>query len=357
VFLLLAAPSPGTAAPRPGEVLLIGGGVLVIVSGCVAVARWGRGTQRALSLAAATGALFGVTAGLAKVAANDLHRGVGEVLRDWPGYAALGCAAAGFVLSQHAFRAGVAVAPALAVMVVSNPLAGIGSGSCGWASTFPPVSVGQWPWRGRWPASPCSPSGRPRQRGRRKRRDASARGAFDQAGQPVEGLSQLPVDVVGRFAAVVARVVAEEGQVQHRVAGAAFGRGNLQPAAVVRAALPAPFEPSLVAAFAQQARLLPVPDTSTSTPGGSAGCTDTVPGSQRSSVARSAAVVNTASALAEIRRSHSNSARLGGYPAEPGITRPAVEDAWACAMTPRCGPPVTPFRVSAARAALAPGSA
>jgi drug/metabolite transporter (DMT)-like permease len=128
VFLLLAAPSPGTAAPRPGEVLLIGGGVLVIVSGCVAVARWGRGTQRALSLAAATGALFGVTAGLAKVAANDLHRGVGEVLRDWPGYAALGCAAAGFVLSQHAFRAGVAVAPALAVMVVSNPLAGIGFG-------------------------------------------------------------------------------------------------------------------------------------------------------------------------------------------------------------------------------------
>ncbi|MFF1612281.1 DMT family transporter [Amycolatopsis sp. NPDC058278] len=91
-------------------------------------ARWGRGTRRALSLAAATGVLFGVTAGLAKVAANDLHRGVGEVVRDWPGYAALACAAAGFVLSQHAFRAGVAVAPSLGVMVVLNPLAGIGFG-------------------------------------------------------------------------------------------------------------------------------------------------------------------------------------------------------------------------------------
>jgi drug/metabolite transporter (DMT)-like permease len=81
-----------------------------------------------LSLAAATGVLFGVTAGLAKVAANDLHRGVGEVVRDWPGYAALACAGVGFVLSQHAFRAGVAVAPSLAVMVVLNPLAGIGFG-------------------------------------------------------------------------------------------------------------------------------------------------------------------------------------------------------------------------------------
>jgi drug/metabolite transporter (DMT)-like permease len=114
--------------PRPGEALLLGGGVVAIVGGCVVAARWGRGTRRALSLAAATGVLFGVTAGLAKVAANDLHRGVGEVVRDWPGYAALACAGAGFVLSQHAFRAGVAVAPSLAVMVVLNPLAGIGFG-------------------------------------------------------------------------------------------------------------------------------------------------------------------------------------------------------------------------------------
>jgi drug/metabolite transporter (DMT)-like permease len=128
VFLLLAAPTPGTTVPRPGEALLLGGGVVAIVGGCVVAARWGRGTRRALSLAAATGVLFGVTAGLAKVAANDLHRGVGEVVRDWPGYAALACAAAGFVLSQHAFRAGVAVAPSLAVMVVLNPLAGIGFG-------------------------------------------------------------------------------------------------------------------------------------------------------------------------------------------------------------------------------------
>jgi hypothetical protein len=56
----------------------VAGGAVTIVAGCVAVARSGEGTQRALSPAAATGALFGVTAGLTKVAANDLHHGVGE---------------------------------------------------------------------------------------------------------------------------------------------------------------------------------------------------------------------------------------------------------------------------------------
>jgi hypothetical protein len=119
-FLLLAAPSPGTTVPRPAEALLVGG--------CVAAARWGGGTRRPLALAAATGVLFGVTAGLAKLAADDLDRGIGDVLGDWPGYAALACAAAAFVLSRHAFRAGVAVAPAPAVMVVLNPLTGIGFG-------------------------------------------------------------------------------------------------------------------------------------------------------------------------------------------------------------------------------------
>jgi hypothetical protein len=52
VFLLLAAPAPGTTVPRPGEALLLDGGVVAIVGGCVVAARRGRGTRRALSLAA-----------------------------------------------------------------------------------------------------------------------------------------------------------------------------------------------------------------------------------------------------------------------------------------------------------------
>ena len=128
-FLLLAGPVPGRAVPGPGETLLLGSGVVAVVAGCLAVASRFRGTPRTLSLAAATGVLFGVTAGLAKLTADGFRHGVVAVLTDWPGYAVLVCAAGGFVLSQHAFRAGVAVAPALAVMVVVNPLAGIAFGA------------------------------------------------------------------------------------------------------------------------------------------------------------------------------------------------------------------------------------
>jgi drug/metabolite transporter (DMT)-like permease len=124
-FLLLAEPGAGGDVLVRGTVLLLGAGVAVLVAACVAVASRFRGTARALSLAAATGVLFGVTAGLAKATADELRRGLPATLTHWPVYATIACAVCGFVLSQHAFRAGVAVAPALAVMVVLNPLAGI----------------------------------------------------------------------------------------------------------------------------------------------------------------------------------------------------------------------------------------
>jgi drug/metabolite transporter (DMT)-like permease len=124
-FLLLAEPGAGRDVLVRGEVLVLGGCVAVLVGACMTVASRFRGTARALSLATATGVLFGVTAGLAKATADDLRRGLPETLAHWPVYATIACAVGGFVLSQHAFRAGVAVAPALAVMVVLNPLAGI----------------------------------------------------------------------------------------------------------------------------------------------------------------------------------------------------------------------------------------
>jgi hypothetical protein len=64
----------------------------------------------------------------------------------------------------------------------------------------------------------------------------------DEIGQPVEGSAKLLVDVLGRGAAVVAGIVAEEGQVPGDVAGAALGRGDPEP--VARTALPAPFQPN-----------------------------------------------------------------------------------------------------------------
>ncbi|GAB2747278.1 DMT family transporter [Amycolatopsis magusensis] len=128
-FLVLAEPVPGHSVPGTGETLLVGGCVLAVVAACLAVAARFPGTARTLSLASATGVLFGVTAGIAKLATDDLDGGLAAMLTHWPVYAVIVCATCAFVLSQYAFRAGVAVAPALGVMVVLNPLAGIAVGA------------------------------------------------------------------------------------------------------------------------------------------------------------------------------------------------------------------------------------
>ena len=48
------------------------------------------------------------------------------MLTSWPIYVVIVCGPLGFLLNQNAFQAGVALAPALSLIVVLDPLVGIG---------------------------------------------------------------------------------------------------------------------------------------------------------------------------------------------------------------------------------------
>ncbi|WP_199432324.1 DMT family transporter [Qaidamihabitans albus] len=128
-FFLLARPTGGNDTLALGEVLPLAGGLALVLAGCIAAAVRYPGRIRVLALATATGVLYGVTAGLAKLAAGDLRHGVPALLTNWHFYLVLACGISGFVLNQNAFRVGVALAPALAVIVALDPLVSIGVGA------------------------------------------------------------------------------------------------------------------------------------------------------------------------------------------------------------------------------------
>ncbi|WP_020660514.1 DMT family transporter [Amycolatopsis benzoatilytica] len=122
VFLLLARPQPGHGKPAFPAILPSATVLAAILAACLVAALWRSGQPRALALGIATGVLFGTTACLAKLTAADFAHGPVAALSDWPLYAVAGCGIAGFVLSQNAFRAGVAMAPALALMLALDPV-------------------------------------------------------------------------------------------------------------------------------------------------------------------------------------------------------------------------------------------
>jgi drug/metabolite transporter (DMT)-like permease len=128
-FLLIARP---TATREPtlqlGDVLPFAIGLAAVLAGCLFLAPRRRGRPRALALAVAAGVLYGVTAGLIKVALQTLEHGLAAMLTSWPIYAVAVCGPLGFLLSQNAFQAGVALAPALSLIIVLDPLVGIGIG-------------------------------------------------------------------------------------------------------------------------------------------------------------------------------------------------------------------------------------
>lgn len=128
LFLVVAQPTAGTAELSPGAVLPFAVGLGVVLAMCLFVAVNAPGVARTLSLATAAGVLFGVTAGLAKLAVDDLPRGLPALFTDWPIYVMVTCGVVGFLLSQNAFQAGEALSPALAVIVVLDPLVGLGIG-------------------------------------------------------------------------------------------------------------------------------------------------------------------------------------------------------------------------------------
>lgn len=128
-FLLIAHPTATRpAALQLSDVLPLAIALAAILIGCTHVAARRRGRTRTLALAVATGVLYGVTAGMIKVAMHTLESGVTAMFTSWAIYVVAVCGPLGFLLNQNAFQAGIAVAPALSIIVVLDPLVGIGIG-------------------------------------------------------------------------------------------------------------------------------------------------------------------------------------------------------------------------------------
>lgn len=148
-FLGLARPTGGsTQLEQEGWALLplaIVLGVSVIV--CVAVANRFSGAVPVAALAAATGILYGVTAGLMKVVTSQFRSGgLAEPFMHPVLYVVCVVGPLGFLLSQNTFQRGTLIAPALAIITIVDPLVGVAIG-VNWlgeqVNTSPAVLAGE----------------------------------------------------------------------------------------------------------------------------------------------------------------------------------------------------------------------
>jgi hypothetical protein len=129
-FLVIARPSGNGEALTPDARLLPLGIALaaVTVAGLAVGALSRRGPARVLGLAAATGVLYGLTAGLMKVVAGQARDDVTEPFRHPTLYVVCVIGPLGFLLSQNTFQQGRFLTPALAVITALDPLVGVAIG-------------------------------------------------------------------------------------------------------------------------------------------------------------------------------------------------------------------------------------
>ncbi|MFI2759145.1 DMT family transporter [Streptomyces echinatus] len=106
LFLLAAAPSPGTTTARPGAWLLGGCGALGLVVLLVLAARPVRGASRAALLGLASAVTFATTAALLKEAVGRLGHGPAAMFGHWSLYATGAAGLVAFLLLQGALAAG-----------------------------------------------------------------------------------------------------------------------------------------------------------------------------------------------------------------------------------------------------------
>jgi drug/metabolite transporter (DMT)-like permease len=98
----------------------------VVLLACLGLAFWRQGRVRALLLALGGGLLYGAGATIAKVAtALFLSGGLPALLESWPLYAMAVLGPGGFLMTQHAYRSHRNLAPAQAVITLTDPLVGI----------------------------------------------------------------------------------------------------------------------------------------------------------------------------------------------------------------------------------------
>jgi hypothetical protein len=129
VFLLLARPTGGVDFLSLGQALPLGVGLAALLALLLVIASRFPGETRTFALAGGAGVLYGVTAGVAKIALGLVQNdGIGALLTNWPLYAVVVIGPAGFLLNQNAYQSDTSLAPALAVITVTDPLVGIGVG-------------------------------------------------------------------------------------------------------------------------------------------------------------------------------------------------------------------------------------
>jgi drug/metabolite transporter (DMT)-like permease len=131
-FLVLARPTGGGARQLTDDgwalwplALALG----VIVLGCLTAAARFPGAVRVATLAAATGVLYGLTAGLMKVVTEQFRTGGFTAPFGHPVlYIVCAVGPMGFLLSQNTFQQGTLIAPALAIITIVDPLVGVAIG-------------------------------------------------------------------------------------------------------------------------------------------------------------------------------------------------------------------------------------
>jgi drug/metabolite transporter (DMT)-like permease len=130
-FLLLARPSGDARQLTDNRWALwwLAIALGAIVLGCLTVAARFPGSIRVAALAAATGVLYGLTAGLMKLVTEEFRAGgFTEPFGHPVLYIVCAVGPIGFLLSQNTFQQGTLIAPALAIITIVDPLVGVAIG-------------------------------------------------------------------------------------------------------------------------------------------------------------------------------------------------------------------------------------
>ena len=143
VFLGVANPAAGRNNASTGAWVALLVPVTVLTLALVAGSLGPDGRRRAVLLAAATGVMYGAAAALTKTSAHLLSRGVVPLVSHWQPYVLVIFGAAGMLLSQSAFQAGL-LDYSLPTMTVVDPIASIaiGAGVFGEAISSSPAAIG-----------------------------------------------------------------------------------------------------------------------------------------------------------------------------------------------------------------------
>ncbi len=125
-FLAISRPPGGAATMSVAQALLLGAVLSLALVLCLGLAFWRRGRVRALALGLGGGLFYGASATIAKVAtATFMSGGLVALFVSWPLYAMAVLGPCGFLMTQHAYRSHRNLAPAQAVITLTDPLVGI----------------------------------------------------------------------------------------------------------------------------------------------------------------------------------------------------------------------------------------